>query len=139
MTTIIKKMTLILALVCLSMGAFAQTFGSGVYFAPPLPPKYLTDKPDDVTVTYTWFLPGGETKTAVDHKNPVFAGTLSWKEFPGTSLEALSVICTRIDLSFYGNTRGTSQTFPGLAGIVTCTRDFTGNWWQSATDRIKDN
>jgi len=128
------KSVILIALVCLSMGAFAQQvlYTTVLFERVPNHDPY-PNQPHDVLVTVTWYLQGGGSITNFTHCGHINVNDYVSVPFPGTMLEASQVINTKIVLSFYGNSGGTSKTFPGFVAIATYSRDFTGiSWWKLA-------
>jgi len=133
-----KKVFLIIALACLSMGAFAQysTFYTNVYFEKI--PNYIPGKDKDVKVVVTWYLNTGATRTNYSTCGILTVNTtvsVSFPVDPGENAGELAskVTSTKVDLYFYNSSGGTSQTFPSFLAIATYGSSFTGNMWWKVT------
>ena len=126
-----KKVILTIALICLSLGAIAQTttLYTNVYFA-KLPVRPL-DRPQDVKVVVTWYLSTGGYLTNFTHSGTVNVGDLVSVAFTGSPEDGSKVTHTKIDLYFYNNYCGTGKTFEKFLALATFSNDFTGSmWWQ---------
>ena len=139
MKKVILKSALMIALVCLSLGAFAQ-FSTGIVFDKSKLPACPVGKPYSVNIVLTYYYldNNNEIKTyATVYKD---YGTIPGEaniEFPGDISAYLSIKYTKIALSFYGGYCGTGQNFIGVPGNnIFCPLHFVGNWWYTAS--IKD-
>ena len=128
------KSVILIALVCLSMGAFAQVATNVCFTSLPTLPA---GKPQNVRVRCTYYMPN-ETRQAETTAGYIVPGGYVIVYFPGTVAEANRVTSTKVDLFFYDNYTGTGATFPRIPAILSCPADFPPNgWWISDTPSDK--
>jgi len=135
MNKIIFKSVLMIALVCLSFGAFAQ-FSTTIFFNLDALPQRPADKLNDVNIVVTYYLENGQVY-AIATKDHQDVPPQSGIDFPGDLNALLSIAYTKIALYFYGGYCGTGQTFIAVPLYITCPLHF-GDWWYALSPRQVD-
>ena len=134
-----KKLSILIALVCLSFGAFAQV-STVIVFEGNWKPTRPADRPNNLTITVTYYLTNGQVfGTSSRFFNDITDFDNAQLYFPGTPQEALTIASTKIELAFYDRYCGIGQNFPSIPNLVRFPSDFVGPWWYTVTKNKYDN
>jgi len=125
-----KKLSILIALVCLSFGAFAQVSTTVNFKKMPTYPAG-SGRLHDARVVCEWHMSTNETRTNYAYSQYMYEGGWLQVMFPGTVEEAALVTSTTVYLYFYEDYTGTGKTFPKFPAIVECDTDFKAvAWWK---------
>ena len=128
MITIIKKSVLMIAVICLSLSAFAQTIG--LYIDHSKLPACPMNNFHNLKVVTTFYSNGGVVHSTVTQN---YDNIPEYSYIPAPS----DIATTKIALYFYDSYCGTGQTFLGTPGWVVCPLHF-GDWWFTLSPRQVD-
>ena len=127
MNTKVLKSVILIALVCLSMGAFAQPSAvTWVYIDTNAITPCPDNKPYNVKIDVTFRLTNGTDVFVPGSYGPIIEYTSI--QCP---VSPFDVVYTKIVITFYNGYCGSWASFPGVPGGVSCPLHFKTNWWAS--------
>ena len=121
------KSVILIALVCLSMGAFAQPPAvTWVYIDTDAITPCPDNKPYNVKIDVTFRLVDGTDVFVPGSYVPI----QDYMQIH-CPVNQFSVVYTKIVITFYNGYCGSGASFPGVPASVGCPMHFKTNWWVS--------